>query len=376
MAVSTRTYVRQRDFSKLFIALAVLAAVVAVAPIGAAILGYGTSAVSPKTAFATAPAGDYAVLGRSDGQADVISVAWAANPGAVTEVARVPHIEGFASTGAVSPDSKHVALVSVDGGSATHPTASLNVVGLDTGLVTRAAADVMPGQTPVWTADGSRIVAVRMVGAADGASAVRVIEVSTSGKDERTVAEYKNVLGAYPIGFASTDKLATVVIDSRGSTLMVGDSVWGPISAGITRDWKLSPDGTQLAFIETVTDGGVRYLAQTVSLAPGSSVNAQSLSTQVSALGTAWNPASQTAMFGIEPGGTPGVSAQSLSAGTADGAGFDVPMGFSRDGANLLVTRWSGASFEAPGKPVLQIVNQDGRTNYDTFTRFYGWASR
>ena len=376
MAVSTRTYVRQRDYSKLFIALAVVAAVVAVAPIGAAILGYGTSAVSPKTAFATAPAGDYAVLGRSDGHADVISVAWASNPGAVTDVARVPHLEGFASSGAVSPDSKHVALVSVDGGSATHPTASLNVVGLDTGLVTRAAADVTPGQTPVWSADGNQIVAVRMVGAADGSSTARVIEVNASGKDERTVAEYKKVLGAYPIGFAGTDKLVTVVIDARGSTLMIGDSAWGQISAGITRDWKLSPDGTQLAFIETVTDGGVRYIARTISLASGPAATAQSLSAQVSALGTAWNPANQTATFGIEPGGTPGVSAQSLSAGSSSEAGFDVPLGFSSDGKNLLVTRYSGTSFEAPGKPVLQLVTPDGRTNYDTFTRFYGWASR
>ena len=160
MAVSARTYARQRDFSKLFISLAVLAAVVAIAPIAAAVLGYGSRVVTPKTAFASAPNGDYAVMGRTDNGADVISVAWASNPGAVTEIARVPHLDGFASTGAVSPDGKQIALVTVDGGSATHPKASLKVIGLESGLITNALSDVAPGQTPVWEADGSHLVAV------------------------------------------------------------------------------------------------------------------------------------------------------------------------------------------------------------------------
>src|SRR5215204_2750141 len=128
MAVSSRSMQRQRDYSRLFIALAVLAGVMAIAPIAAAVLGFGGSAITSRTAFASAPAGEYAVMGRTEGTSDVISVAWAQSPGAITEVARVPHLEGFSSSGAVAPDGKRLALVSIDGGTRTHPQASLNVV--------------------------------------------------------------------------------------------------------------------------------------------------------------------------------------------------------------------------------------------------------
>lgn len=378
MAVSARTYARQRDFSKLFISLAVLAAVVAIAPIAAAVLGYGSRVVTPKTAFASAPNGDYAVMGRTDNGADVISVAWASNPGAVTEIARVPHLDGFASTGAVSPDGKQIALVTVDGGSATHPKASLKVIGLESGLITNALSDVAPGQTPVWEADGSHLVAVMNPASDSSGGNFSVVRVKPDGKQAQQVASFAGALGVYPIGFRRED-LALVIIDSRGSTLRIGDADWGQLSGNITRDWKLSPDGNQVAFVDTQTDGGVRYVARTVTLS-GAGVSAESLTAPVAALGSAWNPKTNTAAFGLEPGASEidGVSAQALSAAGAasDEDGFDIPMGFSSDGDNLFVTRWSGTSFQEPGKPVLQIVNASGRASYENFTRFYGWAAR
>ena len=152
MAVSSRSMTRQRDYSKLLIALAVMAGVVAIAPIIAAAAGFVGGAGRTRTAFASAPAGEYAVLGRSEGNADVIAVAWAENPGAVTEGARVPRLEGFPSAGAVSPDGRKLALVSVDSGTRTKPIASLNVVDLESGKVVAAARNVVPGQAPVWSA--------------------------------------------------------------------------------------------------------------------------------------------------------------------------------------------------------------------------------
>ncbi len=375
MAVSTRTFGRQRDYSKLFISLAVIAAVVAIAPIAAAVLGYGSRAVTPRTAFATAPSGDYAVIGRTENGADVISVAWASNPGAVTELVRIPHLEGFASTGAVSPDGKSLALVTVDGGSPTHPKASLKVVGLESGLVTTAATDILPGQTPVWAPGGDSVVVVRGPESGATGGSFRVLGVAPTGKKESVVSEFRAALGVYPVGFAGKG-LATVVIDQRGSTLWVGGAEWGALSGSITRDWRLSPDGAELAFIETSTESGVQYLARTVSLG-GNAVMAQALSAPVSALGAAWDPANGRATFGFEPGASEvaGVSVESLTA-ASDAGGFDVPLGYSDDGSHLAVTRWSGSSFQDPGKPVLQLIGPEGRTNYDSFTRFYGWAAR
>jgi hypothetical protein len=373
MAVSTRTMHRQRDYSRLFIALGILAGVMAVAPIVAAVLGIGGASVNTRTAFASAPAGEYAVLGRSEGNEDVISVAWAQHPGAVTEVVRVPHLEGFTSIGAVSPDGRKLALVSVDGGSRTQPVASLNVVNLETGQLVKAAEKIVPGQTPVWDNNSKQLVATRMPYVNAPSATIEILSVGADGKGERIIGSHSGVLGVYPIAFDAKDRLVSVVVNGEGSILRregAGDVV---ISAHITRDWKLSPDGSELAFIEADTSGGVRYLARTMRV--DGAASPQALTAPASALGTAWTPNGRVT-FGLEPGQQSGGSEQALTAGSSSEAGFDVPLGYSESGDALVVTHWSGPSFQESGKPTLQLVTPQGRQAYETYTRFYGWSER
>ena len=374
MAVSTRTMHRQRDYSRLFIALGILAGVMAVAPIVAAVLGIGGASVNTHTAFASAPAGEYAVLGRSEGNEDVISVAWAQHPGSVTEVVRVPHLDGFTSTGAVSPDGRKLALVSVDGGSRTQPVASLKVVDLETGQLVKAAEDIVPGQTPVWNLGSDQLVATRMPSGNVPSATIDVLSVGANGKGERIVGSHSGVLGVYPVAFDANDRLLSVIINGEGSIVRregAGDVV---ISSHVTRDWKLSPDGSELAFIEADTTGGLRYLARTVRV-DGSSLQSQALSAPISALGAAWAPNGRLA-FGVEPGQESDNSPQALAGAGTPGAGFDVPLGYSVSGEALLVTHWSGSSFQQSGQPALELVTRDGRETYDNFTRFYGWSKR
>ena len=374
MAVTTRTLRRHHDYSRILISLAVLAGMVAIAPIVAAAMGYGSSSVSPKTAYATAPAGEYAVVGRSEAQADVIAVGWAQNPGETTEIARVPHLEGFASTGAVSPDGKRLALVTVDGGSRTHPTASLNVVNLDTGQVVEAASHVTANQSPIWAADSSAVIAVRQISGADSPGSIDLLKVRADGKGETRLGGFTSVLGFYPVGFDSSGRLVSVVIGGDGSSLWRDSKRVALVSPNITRDWRLSPDGSTLAYIDVDTSGGVHYLARTYSL-DGGGVSAQSLETAVSALGVAWNPATRQPTFGAEPGGSAaGVQAQSLSAGPA--SGFDVPLAYSGSGGALFVTHWNGTSFAQAGEPDLEMITSDGRASFENFSRFYGWSAR
>lgn len=377
MAVSTRPLTRQRDYSRLLIALAVLAGVVAVAPIAGAIFGLGGAKVSTRTAFASAPAGEYAVLGRSEGQSDVISVAWASSPGATTAIVRVPHLEGFASTGAVSPDGRRLALVSVDGGSRTHPVASLNIVNLETGRITRAAANVAPAQVPVWTPDGSRLVVTRMPAGNESQGAIELLSVRADGKGEELLRAFASALGVYPVAYDPAGRLVSVVLDGSGSAVLRDAEEAARLSPGITRDWKLSPDGSQLAFIEVDTGAGVSYLARTVSLASSGSVSAESLGAVASALGVAWSPRDARPTFGVEPAApAPGVSAQALTTVGTVVSGFDVPLGYSQSGDSLVVTHWDGSSFQQAGNPALELVTPAGRASYESFTRFYGWSAR
>jgi|GEM_PF-1058505 len=382
MAVSSRSMTRQRDYSKLLIALAVLAGVVAIAPIVAAAAGLVGSSPRTRTAFASAPPGEYAVFGRSEGAADVISVAPADQPGRVTEVVRVSRLEGFPSSGAVSPDGRRLALVSVDGGTRTHPVASLKVVELESGKLTTAAKEIAPEQSPLWSPDGATVIFTRFAGTEPGAP-VEVLRVRPDGSGEKRLAEYRDVLGAYPVGHDSTGALATVILDRRGSVLTVGGKET-LLSPGLTRDWRLSPDGSEIAFIDVDTSAGTRYLARTVRLDGQDGAQAAALSVEVSALGTAWNPATRQPAFGLEPGqGAFSATRQALASDTsAAGAavepanGFDIPEAFSPSGDALVVTRWSGSTFADPGTPKLELVTPTGRTAYDTYTRFYGWSAR
>jgi hypothetical protein len=164
------------------------------------------------------------------------------------------------------------------------------------------------------------------------------------------------------------------VLDSRGSTLYAGANEVLPLSSFATRDWRLSPDGSQVAFIEADTTVGLQYRARTVAI-DGSApeVQAQSLAAAGQQLGVAWNPAGARAVFGQEPGaGVASVQAQAASA-----AGFDVPLGFSADGSLGVVQRWSGTSFSAPGEMQLVLVGGDGAAAaIPGATRFFGWAVR
>jgi len=361
------------------VCLTVLAGLVAVLPIAGAIvaslLGGGGSRVAARTAFATAPFGEYAVVARNGQDADTIVVAAADNPDAATEIARIPHLPGFASTGAVSPEGRRVAFVVADEGTPVHPAASLYVLDLETAALARLATAIDHLQTPAWSHDGRTLVVTRTVEGAGSAASVAVFGVAADGSGEAPVAGFERVLGAYTVGFDASGRLVLVVIDGRGSTAYRNGVEAAHLSAHITRDWKLSPDGSRLAFIESDTTEGVRYRSAIVLLDTGGSgeVAAQSASAgDGQQLGVAWKPGAPDPTFGREPETAAGsASAQSLA------GGFDVPVAFSPGGSRLAVQHWSGPSFDRSGKMSLEVVAEDGsRTPFSAFTRFYGWATR
>mgnify|MGYP001419298843 CR=1 FL=1 len=335
MAVSTRHMTRHHDYSRLFIALAVLGGVIALAPIVAAIAGLGGAGVGARTAFASAPSGEYVVLGRNEGKVD----------------------------------GKRLALVTVDGGSGSHPVASLNVIDMESGRIVRAAENVVPGQSPLWSADGGDLVFTRMPSGNESQGPIHLLRVSRDGDRERRLREFTSALGVYPVGYDSEGRLVTVILDAAGTSVDREGAERLPLSTNLTRDWKVSPDGLQIAFVDVDATAGVEYIARTARL-DGRSV--ESLSAQVSALGTAWNPATNDPSFGVEPGaGDPTGRIQELSA-----AGFDVPLGYSASGKALTVNHWSGGSFDEPGRPQLQVIAGNSRVTYEDQTRFFGWSSR
>lgn len=363
----------------LFIGAAVIAAVVAILPIGFAIVGGVATGTGPRTAFASAPAGDYAVVSRTEGDTDVIAVAPLANPSAPTEVARVQHLDGFSTNGVVSPDGKHLALIVPDAGSSAQPSASLVLLDMNTGTQLRLAQDLDPQQMPLWALDSASVVVVR-----NQPPTLRVLRVPTDNSGSKALKDYPKILGAYPFAFDPQGRLLTVIIDARGSTLTRDGADVALLSDQITRDWRLSPDGSQVAFIESNLDGGLHYQARTFAFDGSANVSAQAQTDGSQQLGVAWQPGSGTPTFGREHTtaalGSGTAEAQSAAESSGDGitggGGFDVPIAYSGDGTALAVTHWTGPNFAQAGKSSLEVITVAGRVELPGFAKVLGWAAR
>jgi len=380
LAISIHSRPARSHLQYIFIAATVLAAFVAVVPIAVAIVTGAALGGAAKTAFATAPSGSYAVVARPEDEYDVVAVA-PASGGEPVEVARVPHLRGFTSNGSVSPNGRQLALVTVNDGSPNRPEASLLVLDLESGVTKHLAHNVSPLQTALWSPDGRSLVVTRELDSGKSRPNVRFLRVSLSDGAAAELFDVPTPLGAYAVGFDSSDGLFAVTIDGSGSRLLRNGAPGAVLSTQITRDWRLSPDGTQIAFIEVNLESGLRYVARTMNVGGGETggVEAQSVSARAEGqqLGSAWKPGGVSATFGREPAGTArsseigGVQAQAQAV-----AGFDVPLEYAPDGSTLGVTHWTGSSFSQPGTPTIQLVADSGRVEVRNFTRFFGWAVR
>jgi hypothetical protein len=155
---------------------------------------------------------------------------------------------------------------------------------------------------------------------------------------------------------------------------MLGGRAALSLSTQITRDWRLSPDGTRVAFIESDLTNGLSYRARVMSLDGQGGATAQAMSAAGQQLGVAWLPGTGDVAFGHEPaaaaGDTGAASAQALTA-----AGFDIPVAYSEAGT-AIVQAWSGPSFSDPGRAELTVVRDGQRTGLGYGTRFLGWSAR
>lgn len=378
MGVPLRTASRNGRLQVGLVAATVVAGIAAVLPIAFAVLtGAGTPG-HPTTAFASEPPGQYAVVSRTEGALDIIAVAPLTNPGDTREVTRVAHLDGFAPNGAVSPDGKLLALVVPDAGTLAHPAGSLVVVTLETGTQSHLLTGIDPQQTPVWANDSSAVVVTVPGNAGPGQPTVSFVRFPVDGSPPTTLYQPGQVLGAYGVGFDPAGRFVAVIIDGRGSTLVRDGDELLRLSTQITRDWRLSPDGKQIAFIESDLVGGLHYIPQVMNLdGSGPHIEAQvAAGTSAQALGTAWQPGAATPTFGREGDVTAPPAVARAQAAEAPSPGFDVPLGYSPDGRGLAVNHWSGSSFASPGNAVLEVVADGVRTPLDAYGKFLGWAQR
>ena len=359
--------VRPGLFIRLLSLLAVIAAGLA---IGIVFGMPGVSRDEPATAGREAlPESDAPLIVYTEFAADADAL-WAADPDdpeTRTQLALVPHATNYGIVASLSPDGTRVAYTILPPGTAApapDAPAQLWVLDLATGDALLLADGVDLPVAPVWSPDGEAVVVRRSAWSEDAGGEFALLRVALDGATSTLVT---SAAGLFPVDFSpdgsalyftslsetGTD-LGRVVI-ANGKAEQVEH-----LSDGFARDWQLSPDGTQLAYLAEAGGAGIAFEARVLDL-DGGAAEAAIARAPVEQFSPIWDPGGVLTVGRL---GGDGAAAR-IAGGAASslpkaGAGFDVPLSWSPDGSHLALRAFEGASLSDPGISHVVVMTQDG----------------
>jgi Tol biopolymer transport system component len=303
---------------------------------------------------------------------DEADTLWAANPDTPSErrqLAAVPHAFGYGIGPSLSPDGRFVAYVALTPGlsdPSNQSPAQLWLLETLGGSPRLLAEGVDLLGTPVWAGDGASVVARRVEWREDGATS-ELLRVDLGGGVTSLVS---NEAALFPIDFSPDGTwLYYATMSSSGSDLSRVPAAGGSpeslahLSDGVSRDWRLSPDGASLAYLGHAPEGATpAYVAQILDLTTGQ-VATPEPDTGAAQFSAAWAPDGELTLGRLKDGaGVPLRLKDAAVAGVLQppSDGFDVPIDWSPDGAHLAVRSFEGASPIEPGRSFVDVVGTDG----------------
>ena len=366
-----------------------LAGTAAALILGGLALGLIAPPSSAGSTDARAAAGPQLVVSR---YGDDESTLWLIDPAAPARRQlwlHVAHAPGWAIKGAVSPAGGRVALLVVPPG-ARDPGAETQLLISDGGppRVVARGLDLRGGLA--WSADGRELFARRTLPGPNGGRRFQLIALDFSdagGPDapvERTLLERGDTGGLYPVGRAAGGPAYAVAVGAGGSALIaidddaIDDDGGGisvlPFAAVVTREWSLSPGGSQLAYTE---QRGMSLRVMVLDLAGPGLRTAQAVEPGPpgGSASPVWGPGG-TLHAGHFGSGTGGGEIRSAGARVARAvAGFDLPLGWSPDGAYLALRTFDGTGPGNPGAEGVALLGPGGASQVVTGDglRILGW---
>ena len=303
---------------------------------------------------------------------------WAANaddPADRVQLGRVDHAENFGIFPSLSPDGTRIAytvLLPVPG---PNGAAELWVLEIAGGASRRLADGIDLRVTPVWSPASDAVVVRRSDGQEGSAGSSELLRIDLNGA-ATTIAVAE--AGLFPIDFSPDGAwLYYAILSPSGTDLARAPAqssgkaeVLAHLSDGVARDWHLSPDGTQLAYLGQVPlEGGFTFVAQVLDLSLGT------VYTPLSRGSAQFNPIWEReggltiGRLDGDAGGAPvrlsvdgNVLARVPPSGSPSGkAGFDVPLSWSPDGAYLAVRSFERSSVANPGPSRVVVTGADGQ---------------
>jgi hypothetical protein len=343
--------------------------------------GAGTPTPSPTgtpgaTATGTAVAEGLRLLYREFGdEADVLWMASAADPSEREVIASIEHAPGVGTSAALSPDGEKIAyLVLTTPGQDEQTEAQAWVLDVDRGKTRFLSEGVDRGSRIVWSPDSESIIVRRNGPMGDIGRTASLVQVDVSDGTETIPWRQSDVFELFPIGYslaygpAGTLAYAGITLSGTDFGWVATEAPPVHISDEPARDWHLSPDGIRIAYLaRQATDHRIATRAFVVDMA--GTVGPQPLSSFVDGLDVgdhfnpAWHPDGDRIAVGRSPedGASPAAvvslsEGELVEAAPGPGRGFDVPVGWSPDGAYLAVRSFEGSSSAQPGRERLVIV--------------------
>jgi hypothetical protein len=317
--------------------------------------------------------------------ADTLWLASAADPSSREAAFTASHAREFGVVPSISPTGRHVVYTALPSSTAApgpDAPADLWYAPLSAGAEPQLiASGVDLLVKPVWSPDAKRVVYRR-----SDATGYQFVEMQFEGGPERILVTASAGDALFPIGFTPDGaKLYHAALSDAGSLLLAFDTASGGIipvaqlSDGLTRDWALSPDGTQLAFLAmTFTPEAINSRAYVLDLQTAEVEPLTDL--HVSAFGAVWDRQGALVIGTLTPGGEGSfvrVQDGRTSQVLGPDAGFDVPLAYLPDGA-FLVRAFEGTTASAPGRASLTLIDATG-ARHVLSTRdvsLVGWSAR
>ncbi len=352
---------------------------------------YSNVTRDPPTAFQQLQsAGQRLVINEFGTNSDTIV---AIDPGDATAsrevIATIDHAPEYGVVAALSPDGKAIAYTGLPADAPRPAPDSPAVAGIveTDGDVIELAGDVDLVVPPVWAPASDAIVVRKNTRCEDAGLSCEeypagAFELVLLGRDgsRSTITSWRSA-AAFPIGF-SPDGAAFyfATLNATGTDLYrVGrdgssEALVAHLSDQVARDWRLSPDGSVLAYAAAESGATPMVVARVVDLAtreirdalPGDVLEAGPPSTGVARgeFNPAWTPDGKITVSSMNlDGGAGAVTASDggLTAETENAEGIDLPLAWSPDGKTLVLRAVDGETpFEA-GASYLELVREDGR---------------
>lgn len=356
-------------FGPLAAALGV-AAVLLLLGVAAWLIGALPSGDDPPTE-AQSPGAPVLVYAEYGETADRIYTAPATAPHERTLLDTVPHAAGWA----ITPGPEIVGglaafnVLPTDAPSRRDAPAELWVLDVAAGTRVRFASDADLLIAPVFSPAGDALL-YRTALLEDRQEIVRV-DLETRAR--RVVHVEESPFGVFPVGFDDAGRPLVVRLSLTGSDLLRLEHPDPPVllrhlSDELTREWRLSRDGSALAYAAPVIDREL-VLWQPRALRTSSGEALPAVLPPASYFGPLWEPSSGALTAGSLGGGLLGGVADGVVLLSPDGAlaalarpaeGFDIPLAWSHDGRWLAVRQFERANNIDPGIDTVTVIGIDG----------------